>query len=559
MGVIAVVLAAGPAVLRAQPGAITTHAGTGEAGFAGDQGPAPGARINSPRGVAVDAEGHLYLADTANHRIRRVDALSGIITTVAGTGTAGFNGDNIVATAARLNMPRGIAFDQDGHLFIADSRNHRIRRVDAGTGLITTVAGTGPLGFNGDDISATTARIAEPAGLAVAPDGDLVFAELSGGRVRRVDAATTLISTLAGTGGTGYNGDLIPATSALLNTPMGVAVDGDGHVFVADTGNVRLRRVDAVTGLITTVAGTGLFGYNGDGVAAVAAQLMSPAAVAIDPAGHLFLSDLNSHRVRRIDAGTGLISTVAGTGVAGFNGDGQPGTLAQLRAPDPLAVHPAGHLFIGEASGARIRRVEGIAAALNRPPTAGAILTMAGPVCGVPGGTLVQLNGAGSTDPDANDVLTFTWTGPFPEGGGTIQGVSPVVTLPLGGPHVVSLAVQDGNNTEDSTTASITIADTTSPWLTLARSVVSVAPGTGTMTAVDVLAVTGASAVDLCDPNPALVVQGPALFRRGSTTVVTIDATDASGNVVSADAEITVAQGGKPDKPGPPPGKGRQN
>jgi sugar lactone lactonase YvrE len=515
----------------AQSGQISTEVGTGAGGFSGDQGPAALAQINTPRGIAFDAAGNLYLADSANHRIRRVDAVSGVITTVAGIGAPGFNGDGIVATSARLNFPRGIGVDASGHLLIADSRNHRIRRVDAETGIITTVAGTGTSGSLNDGGSASAAQIAEPAGLLVASGGDILFTELAGGRIRRVDAASGLISTVVGG----------------LSSPFGVVADAAGNLFMADTGNARVLRRDAISGSTSTVAGTGEFGYNGDDIPAVGAQLIAPAGLAIDSGGHLFIADMVGQRVRRVDAVTGLITTVAGTGVPGFNGDGQAAQAAQLRAPDPLAVDADGNLFIGEAGGARIRRVEGAGASSNAAPTANAVLTFAGPVCGASGGTLVQLNGAGSFDPDAGDVLTYTWTGPFPEGTGTVTGIAPVVTLPLGGPHVVSLTVSDPGGAEHSTTASIAISDTASPELTVTNAAVSVPPFTGLWRPVDILAVTGTSAVDACDPNPAITVDGPSSFRRGSTTVVTIVASDASGNAVSRAVEVTVEQGGKPE------------
>jgi hypothetical protein len=332
-------------------------------------------------------------------------------------------------------------------------------------------------------------------------------------------------------------------------------VDADGHIFIADTGNARVRRVDAATGVIATVAGTGVVGYNGDGIPAETAQLKSPAGLALDTGGHLFISDMGGHRVRRVDAVTGLITTVAGTGTPGYNGDDQPATSAEIRVPGPLSLDAAGNLLIGEVGGARIRRVDGTAVVPNRAPAADAVVTFAGPVCGASGGTLVQLNGSGSSDPDL-DVIAYRWTGPFPEGGGTVTGISPVVTLPLGGPHAITLVVTDAAGAEATATAQITIADTSSPLLTVAHPAVSVAPATGTMTPVDVLAVTGATASDACDPNPSLTVHGPALFRRGSTTIVTIEAGDASGNTVSTEVEITVEQGGRPENPGPPVGRG---
>jgi hypothetical protein len=255
-----------------------------------------------------------------------------------------------------------------------------------------------------------------------------------------------------------------------------------------------------------------------------------------------------------VDAATGQIATIAGTGVAGYNGDGIAAIAAQVRGPDALVINTDGHLFLTEVSGARVRRIESASAPLNREPVADAVLTLAGPICGASGGTLVRLSAAGSSDPDL-DELTYVWTGPFTEGAGTVTGYAPVVTLPLGGPHIVTLLVTDDDEASDSTAASISIADTASPLLTIEHPAVTVPRGTGNMTAVDVLAVTGAVAVDACDPNPVVTVHGPDLFLKGTTTVVQVQASDVSGNVVSADVEITVQQGGRPADPGPPAGK----
>jgi sugar lactone lactonase YvrE len=546
-------------ILMAQPGTITTVAGTGSAGFTGDNGPATSARLNTPRSTAFDADGNLYVADSANHRIRRIDATSGLITTVAGTGTSGFNGDGISATAASLWSPREIAFDADGNLFIADSRNNRIRRVDAGTGLIMTVAGTGVLGLGADGVPATASDLREPVGLAVDADGHLYFTELSSHRVRRVDAATGLISTVAGTGAAGFTGDAVSATASRLNAPTSVIVDPDGNLLIADMGNNRVRRVSATSGTISTVAGTGAAGFAGDDGLATAARLASPAGIRLDESGHLFIADFNNHRVRRVDADTGIVSTIAGTGTAGGTGDGALATAAQLNGPYGVTIDAGGDLFIAEASGDRVRRVAGVAAAPNSDPEATAAFTLSTAVCAASGGTAVQLDGSQSADPDL-DALAYTWTGPFPEGNGTAHGVAPVVTLPLGGPHLVRLTVSDGQGGVDWDEVSILIDDTSSPMLTVINPVVSVTPGTGAMTAVDVIAASGATAVDACDAAPVLAVLGPSLFRRGTTTDVTVTATDASGNVVSRAVTVTVLEGdrpenpGKPDHTGPPPG-----
>ena len=290
-------------------GVISTVAGSGTLGFGGDGGPATAAQLALPSGVALDGAGNLYIADWANHRIRKVDA-AGVISTVAGDGTRGYGGDGGPAVAAQLRYPEGVAVDGSGNLYIADSSNHRIRKVDA-AGVITTVAGDGTEGFGGDGGPAVAAQLDFPQGVALDGAGNLYIADTYNHRIRKVDAAG-VISTVAGDGTEGYGGDGVPAVAALLNRPGGVAVDGSGNLYIADSGNDRIRKVDAA-GVITTVAGDGTEGFGGDGGPAVAAQLDHPTGVALDDAGNLYIADYDNHRIRRLTPlppeGTPLISS----------------------------------------------------------------------------------------------------------------------------------------------------------------------------------------------------------------------------------------------------------
>jgi sugar lactone lactonase YvrE len=355
-------------------GTITTVAGTGLGGFNGDGIPATSARLANPVGVAVDSAGNLIIADTLNHRIRRVDATTGVITTVAGNGIQGFSGDGGPATSARLNVPIAVGVDSAGNLFIADVFNLRIRRVDAATGIITTVAGNGLSGFNGDGIPATSARLDTPQGVALDGAGNLFIADTLVHRIRRVDAVTGIITTVAGTGLSGSSGDGGPATSARLGNPIGVAMDNTGNLFIGDVGAHRIRKVvpgadGQITGandeIITTVAGTSN-GFSGDGGPATSARLLGPHGVAVDSAGNLFIADRGNHRIRKVVPGadgqiTGatdeIITTVAGTGVAGFSGDGGPATSARLNGAFGVAVDGTGNLFIADLFNRRIRGV----------------------------------------------------------------------------------------------------------------------------------------------------------------------------------------------------------
>jgi sugar lactone lactonase YvrE len=334
-------------------GTIETIAG----GSVGDGGAARSAILRNPLGVVVDGSGNLFIADTRNHRIRKV-APDGTISTVAGTGTAGFSGDGGVATSARLNMPKSVEADGAGNLYIADSSNHRIRRV-SGDGKITTIAGTGSADFSGDGGAATLAKLYTPRGIAVDESGNLFFADFDNARIRKV-ATDGTISTVAGTGTLGFSGDGGPATSAELHWPIGVAVDGAGDLFFTDTYNNRVRKV-TVSGTITTVAGTGGGAFSGDGGPATSAELYWPVGVAVDAAGNLFIAD-SGHQCVRMVATNGTITTMAGGGLAGYIGDGGAATLASLSWPYGMAVDGAGNLLITERESNRIRRVWGVAA-----------------------------------------------------------------------------------------------------------------------------------------------------------------------------------------------------
>jgi len=387
--------------LDATTGVLTLVAGNETQGFSGDNGPATSAQLNSPEGVAVDSAGNLFIADTQNCRIRRV--ANGVITTVAGIGTNGFSGDGGPATGATLNLPKGVAVDSAGNLYIADFGNNRIRKVSGG--VITTVAGIGTMGFSGDGGLATSAQLSGSVGVAVDGIGNLYIADKDSERVREVsggviitvagggrnqlggnipatsallspagvavDSAGNLyiadylnnvirrvsdgvISIVAGNGFFGFAGDNGPATSSQLNDPLGVAVDAAGNVYIADSYNARIREVSE--GVIATVAGNGSpYGFSGDGDPATSAQLNSPAGVAVDSVGDVYIADTANNRIRKVS--NGVITTVAGNGIAGFSGDNGPATSAELNLPSGIAVDSAGNLYIYDTYNSRIRKV----------------------------------------------------------------------------------------------------------------------------------------------------------------------------------------------------------
>jgi uncharacterized protein (TIGR03437 family) len=333
-------------------GLIITVAGNGASGFSGDGGPATSAQLASPAGVAVDGSGSLFIVDFQNWRVRKVSA-NGIITTVAGNGTIGSSGDGGPATGAQLSLPQGVAVDGSGNLFIADNGNSRVRKVST-NGIITTVAGTGFQGFSGDGGAATSAHLINPTGVAVDGSGNLFIADSYNNRIRKV-STNGIITTVAGNGTMGFSGDGGPATSASLASPNAVAVDGSGNLFIADYNNNRVRKV-STTGIITTVAGNGTAGFSGDGGPATGAQIWGPDGVAVDASGNIFIADFNNKRIRKV-AANGIITTVAGTGTPGFSGDGGPATSASMAGPYGVAVDGQGNLFISDFANGRVRKV----------------------------------------------------------------------------------------------------------------------------------------------------------------------------------------------------------
>lgn len=355
-------------------GTILTVAGTGAASFSGDGGSATKAKLNGPTGVAVDAAGNVFVADTANHRIRKVTP-AGVITTIAGTGAGGFSGDGGQATAAQLFAPGGVAVDGAGNVYVGDTSNNRVRKV-APDGTITTVAGTGTEGYTADGAPAVTAALHAPTALAVAADGTVYVVEYGGGRVRKILPSGTLV-TVAGQEYDGFNGDGIPAASAQLDSPSGVAVDAAGNVYISDTDNNRIRRV-GTDGIITTIAGTGAYGFGGDGGPATAAQFNGAFGVAVDAAGNVYFADLYNYRVRKIVPGS-LITTVAGSGDNGFSGDLGVATAARLNSPTGIAVDAAGTLYVADTANNRIRKVIDLGPQLGKVARAWVSKTRTGP------------------------------------------------------------------------------------------------------------------------------------------------------------------------------------
>ncbi|MBI6546725.1 MAG: hypothetical protein HY692_08020, partial [Cyanobacteria bacterium NC_groundwater_1444_Ag_S-0.65um_54_12] len=334
-------------------------------GYSGDGGPATSAQLGNTKGIVVDMAGNVYITDSSNYRIRKVDT-AGIITTMAGNGTLGYSGDGGPATSAQLGSPKGIVADMAGNIYIADSSNYRIRKVDT-AGIITTMAGNGLLAPI-ESGQAITLRIEQPHCVLVDDQNQLYFSANWDGQVSKVDYFSKLVATVAGNGTPGFSGDGGPATSAQLGYFVrGMAKDAAGNLYLVDQQNHRIRKVNAATGIITTVAGSGTTGpsgggYTGDGGPATSAKLKNPASIASDSGGNLYIADRENHRIRKVNAATGIITTVAGSGTTGplgggYTGDGGPATSAKLKYPAGVTVDSAGNLYIADTSNHCIRQV----------------------------------------------------------------------------------------------------------------------------------------------------------------------------------------------------------
>lgn len=423
-------------IFQAQAQIISTFAGNGGSTYLGNGIPATLAEVGHPRDVAVDGSGNVYIGDWTHH-IRVINASTGIITTIAGNGST-YSGDGGPAVNASFFQIDGVAVDANNNVYIADCGNNRIRKITSSTGIVTTIIGTGVAGYSGDGGPATSAQISAyngwSKGLCVDGLGNIYFADCWNDRVRKVDASTGIITTIAGNGIGGYSGDGGPATSAQINHPMDVTVDGSGNVYFVDGLNVRVRKINTSTGVITTVAGNGNAGCcSGDGIQATSSTL-APVGVAIDIAGNLYITDGLNNRIRKVNVSTGIINTVAGNSISGFSGDGGIATSAQLNSPDGIAIDASSNIFIADESNNRIRKVQS--------PNA--------PISSFIGSPLSVNEGASISFTNQSQLATsYSWT--FP--GGTPSSFNgqtpPPIQYNTPGVYDVTLAVTNsfGNNT----------------------------------------------------------------------------------------------------------------
>ena len=338
-----------------QSGKIHTVAGTGEPGYSGDGGPADLALMREPFMCAFDPQGNLLVAEATNHCVRRIDNDTALITTVAGNGKEGYSGDGGPAVRAMMNQPYSLQIAANGDIFIVDRLNAAVRKIEAATGVISTVAGTGEPGYSGDGGPGNRAQLREPNDLFLDGGGGLLIADIQDQRVRRLDLATGVITTFAGNGGKVRGGDGGPANQASLLGPRAVCMDTKGNTYICEREGHGVRRVDT-NGIMSTVAGTGERGYEGDGGPALTATWNGPKAIRCDHQDNIFVVDTENHAIRRIDAANGTVITIAG-GHQGDDGDGGNATEAGLDRPHGCGLDRQGNLIIADSNNHRVRVV----------------------------------------------------------------------------------------------------------------------------------------------------------------------------------------------------------
>ncbi|MEX2285960.1 MAG: hypothetical protein WD648_02650 [Planctomycetaceae bacterium] len=341
-------------VARAAADEVITIAGTGHEGYSGDGGPATRAEVGGPFGLSIGSDGALYLCEISSHVIRRIDEKTGLISTVAGSGRKGYAGDGGPATKALLNEPYEILFDRDGNMFFVEMKNNLVRRVEAKTGMISTVAGTGTQGFSNDGGPAVKAQLAMPHSIALDDRGQLYICDIGNHRIRRVDLSTGIIDTFAGTGERLPTPDGAPRVGTPLNGPRALDFFGARTLYLALREGNAVYRIDLKADTLQHIAGTGKKGYAGDGGDARLAALAGPKGIAFGPGG-IFLADTENHVIRVIDGATGKIETLVGDGQLGDGPDGNPRSC-RLARPHGIFVDAHANVYIGDSSNHRVRK-----------------------------------------------------------------------------------------------------------------------------------------------------------------------------------------------------------
>jgi len=448
---------------------ITTVGGNGIVGYSGDGALAINAALNNSISVAVDAAGNLFVADYSNHRIRKINT-AGIISTIAGIGVPGFSGDGGLAINAEINNPGDICVDAAGNIYFDDNVNFRVRKIDAVTGIISTVAGNGMANYAGETVAAINAGIHYPNGITV-HGNNLYISLFSKQRICKVDLLTGILSTIAGIGTIGYSGDGGAAVGATFAFPSGLSTSPGGELYIADYGNSCIRKINSF-GIISTVAGNGTAAYLGDGGPATGACLNLPTGVFVDPSGNIYIADRNNYRIRMVDASSGNISTVAGSGSYGFGGDGNNATSPCVKLADPHKVRldAAGNMYIADQSNNRIRKVD---RTLGGPGAPG--ITISASAISICGGVPVTFNAAivnGGSNPVYQWKKNGTPTGTnSPSYSSSTLGNGDLITCEL------TVTVSCGQFTFVSNPIVITVAASVAPSVTISSNTSSVCAG----------------------------------------------------------------------------------
>ncbi len=513
----------------ATPGSLWTLAGNGNAELFGDAGAAiaGGLALSYPANIAIDSAGNVYIADSANNSVRKVTLASGLISTVAGIGTAGFGGDGAAAIGASLNNPTGIAVDSAGNLYIADTGNSRIRRIDAQSATISTVAGSGSTVYTGDGIAAVAAGLEYPTGVALDGTGNLFIVDSGTSAIRRVDAVSGLISTFAGTGLAGFSGDGAAATAAQLNHPSSLSLDSKGSFYIADAGNNRIRKIDATNSFITTVAGNGVSGVATEGVLATASPLSSPSSVIVDSVGNLYIADTNNNAVHKVDAVTGLLSSIIGAAVSpgvgspgGFSGDGQLASVGLISAPTGLGFNAQGTLYILDSGNNRVRFVPGAGVVPTPPVIQPTVSGIQGANGWYTGNVSVSWNVVPGSFPITNEM-----------GCGTIA-----IASDTAGQAVTCTATNAGGTSTSSVTV---MRDATPPVVTIGSPVNGQSFTVGQAVSAGYVCSDVTSGVTTCTGSVANGV--PLDTSTAGPKSLTVAATDVAGNKATGVASYTVS------------------
>ena len=338
-----------------EAGKIFTYVGTGDSGYSGDGGQHGEAVCNEPFMCDFDSAGNLFFTEAKNHIVRRVDKVSGVVTTVAGNGELGYSGDGGPAIQATMKEPYSLQVDGNGDIYIVDRLNAVIRKVDAATGIITTVAGTGEVGYSGDGGPGNQAMFREPNDCFLDGKGGLLIADIQDQRIRRLDIVTGIVNTIAGNGEKERTGDGKPALEASFLGSRAVCLDSKGNMYVAEREGNGIRMIDT-NGIMSTVSGNGERGYEGDGGPAMAATWGSPKGIRCDSQDNVVVVDTENHAIRRIDVATGVVTTIAG-GRLGGEGDGGPATAAAMDRPHGCGIDSQGNIFVADSNNHRVRVV----------------------------------------------------------------------------------------------------------------------------------------------------------------------------------------------------------